>query len=82
MKRKTTSTIGLQFVIHDDEEPDEMPERFGRVFALTVPDLRRMLLVLDSIGEPPAGFSRGVRAVRRKRSSPLQQFPHIWRRLK
>ena len=83
MKRKTTSTRGLQFVLIDDEEPDEMHEPIGRVFALTIPELRRMVDVLNSLQPIPPGFTLEVRAVRQeRRDSPLQRFPHIWRRLK
>lgn len=62
--KRTTSTIGLQFVLCDGDEPDDMPEPVSRVFALTIAELRRMVDVLNSLGAPPAGFLRGVRAVR------------------
>lgn len=54
---------GLQFVLIDDDEPDEMHEPVSRVFAPTIAERQRMLDVLDSLGPPPFGFSRAVRAV-------------------
>jgi hypothetical protein len=53
---------GLQFVLVDDDDPQEQ-HKIGRVFAPTVEDRQRMLDVYDSLGALPFGFTLCVRAV-------------------
>lgn len=55
---------GLQFVLTDDDEPEDDPEPISRVYLPTVRERRVMLASLDEIGSLPLGLTIGIRAVR------------------
>jgi hypothetical protein len=61
---KDEQDAGLQYVLVDDDEPNEFVEPFSRVFWPTLTDRRIMLATLDSYEPLPLGFHLAVRAVK------------------
>jgi hypothetical protein len=55
---------GLQFVLIDEDEPDDDYEPASRVYFPTVRERRIMLATVDELGSLPSGLTLAVRAVR------------------
>jgi hypothetical protein len=58
-----TGDVGLQFVLVDDDDPDEVLDVVSRVFEPTAEDRKTMLDCLNHLGEMPTGYSLRVAAV-------------------